>query len=183
MKTSAVSPRNRPNSPTQFVAAPDRLLDIIENLLDITRIAAGRMDLVMSVTDISDLLTVVEDEMMPQAMAKNLTLTVSADADLPFVLCDPARTMQILHNLLLNAVSYTRPDGHVSVRAMRAADPAFVEISVVDDGIGIPLDEQDQIFESFYRASNVYETETTGSGLGLNIARSLVELTWRRDSI
>ena len=110
-------------------------------------------------------------------MAKNLTMTVAADADLPFVLCDPARTMQILHNLLLNAVSYTRPGGHVSVDAKRVADPGFVEISVIDDGIGIPLDEHDQIFESFYRAnSNVYEMEATGTGLGLNITRSLVEL-------
>ena len=165
---------------TEFAGAirrsTDRLLGIIEKLLDITRIAAGRMDLMMAITDIADLLTAVKAEMVPQAMAKNLTMTVAADADLPFVLCDPARTMQILHNLLLNAVSYTRPGGHVSVDAKRAADPGFVEISVIDDGIGIPLDEHDQIFESFYRASNVYEMEATGTGLGLNITRSLVEL-------
>ena len=165
---------------TEFAAvihrSTDRLLGIIEKLLDISRIAAGRMDLVMSVTDIIDLLALVEDEIMPQARVKDLTLTVYTEADLPYVLCDADRTMQILHNLLLNAVSYTRTGGHIRVGAVLAADPAFVEISVVDDGIGIPLDEQDKIFESFYRASNAYETETSGSGLGLNIARSLVEL-------
>lgn len=154
----------------------NRLLGIIESLLDITRIAAGRMDLVMAITDMSALLAAVENETMPKVLEKNHSLKVTIDENLPFVLCDAARTMQILHNLLLNAVKYTKVGGHICLCARVAADPAFIEIAIIDDGIGIPIEDQEWIYDSFYRAGNVYEADATGSGLGLNIARSLVEL-------
>ena len=88
----------------------------------------------------------------------------------------PGTRLQILHNLILNAVKYTKPGGHIFVSASRSPDPAYIQITVKDDGIGIPVDDQEHIFESFFRAGNVYEAEAKGTGLGLSIARSLVEL-------
>ena len=165
---------------TEFVAAirrsTGRLLAIIDNLLDLTRIAAGRMDLVMSINDVAKLLAAAESELAPNVMERSLSLDLAVEEGLPLVLCDPQRIMQVLHNLILNAVKYTKAGGHVFVSATRTADPSFIQIAVKDDGIGIPFDDQDHIFESFFRAGNVYEVEAIGTGLGLNIARSLIEL-------
>ena len=91
------------------------------------------------------------------------------------VLCDGARVLQILINLLSNANKYTPEDGLIDVTITTDEAAGFAEISIIDNGIGIPQAELKDLFVTFYRASNAGESEAGGAGLGLNIARSLVE--------
>lgn len=154
----------------------ERLLHMVSNLLDLTRIEAGRLDLALQSVDVIAHVHQVLRELQPLVAEKQHELTVSFADDLPMVLCDPERNIQILHNLISNAIKYTPPGGQISVAVSPDQDAAFLRFAVTDTGIGIPKEEQVRLFEAFYRAGNVYEVSASGSGLGLGIARSLVEL-------
>jgi signal transduction histidine kinase len=153
-----------------------RLLGITSNLLDVTRIATGRLSLVMYPVDLKAAVQEVIEELRPQFELRAQTVVLKVDPDLPQALCDEQRLTQIFANLLGNANKYTPSHGEISVTITRSSEPGFLLVSVHDNGIGIPASEHDQLFDSFYRASNVTTTSTIGSGLGLHIVRSLVEL-------
>lgn len=154
----------------------ERLLHMVSNLLDLTRIEAGRLDLALQTVDVVAHVHQVLRELKPLLAEKEHELTTSFADDLPMALCDPERNIQILHNLISNAVKYTPPRGQIHVAVSPDHDAAFLRLAVTDTGIGIPKEEQPRLFEAFYRAGNVDEVNASGSGLGLGIARSLVEL-------
>jgi signal transduction histidine kinase len=154
----------------------ERLLHITSNLLDVTRIEAGRVDLVLQPTDLSTLVQSVVSEYKPQVTAKLQHLTLQYSPGLPPVLCDPTRTVRIIGNLLSNATKYTPSEGHIDVAVDRAEEDGFLQVSVTDDGVGIGPEDQDMLFRRFFRAASATETEASGAGLGLYITRSLVEL-------
>lgn len=153
-----------------------RILDIATNLLDVTRIEAGRIELVLQPVDLVALVRTVAAEFRPQLAAKAKQLTLHAAPDLPLALCDEARTMQIVNNLLSNAVKYTPRGSQITITVAPAQAPGFLQLSVADDGIGIPPADQNKLFSRFFRAGNVAAIEASGAGLGLYITRSLVEL-------
>jgi signal transduction histidine kinase len=153
-----------------------RLLHITSNLLDVTRIEAGRVDLVLQPTDLSDLVQRVTAEYEPQVTARAQHLTMHHPPELPPVLCDPTRTAQIIGNLLSNAFKYTPREGHIGVNVDRAQEDGFLQVSVTDDGVGIGPEDQDMLFRRFFRATSATETGASGAGLGLYITRWLVEL-------
>jgi signal transduction histidine kinase len=95
---------------------------------------------------------------------------------LPDALCDITRARQILNHLLNNAIKFTLAGGCIAVSLNRDAEEGYLLLTVADSGIGIPPAEQDKVFERFYRASNVAYIGAAGAGLGLHLARSLVEL-------
>ena len=154
----------------------ERLLHITSSLLDVTRIEAGRVDLVLQPIDLPALVQRVAAEYESQVMAKTQHLTLQPTGELPRALCDPTRTAEIVGNLLSNAIKYTPRGGHIRIGIDRAEEDGFLQVSVVDDGVGIGPEDQDMLFKRFFRAASATETRASGAGLGLYITRSLVEL-------
>jgi signal transduction histidine kinase len=154
----------------------ERLLKTTNNLLDVTRIEAGRVELVLQPTDLAALVETVATEYISQLEASAQRLTLHAPPDLPPALCDEARTVQIIGNLLSNASKYTPQGGLITVSLGLAAAEGFLQLSVMDDGVGIPAEDQPKLFDRFFRAKSALLTGVGGAGLGLHITRSLVEL-------
>jgi signal transduction histidine kinase len=154
----------------------ERLLKTTNNLLDVTRIEAGRVELVLQPTDLAALVETVVAEHISQLEARAQRLTLHAPRDLPPALCDEARTAQIIGNLLSNASKYTPQGGLITVSLGLAEEEGFLQLSVTDDGVGIPAEDQPKLFDRFFRAKSALLTGVGGAGLGLHITRSLVEL-------
>ncbi|OQY29127.1 MAG: hypothetical protein B6243_11470 [Anaerolineaceae bacterium 4572_5.2] len=154
----------------------NRLLDVSTNLLDANRIETGRIDLLLKPLDLAALIRGYAAEFEVQLRRNEQKLTLHTEPDLPMALCDETKTIQIINNLLSNASKYTLPEGKITVNLRQADEAGFLLLSVTDTGIGIAPKERKKLFDRFYRASNVYQTRAGGSGLGLYITRSLVEL-------
>ena len=154
----------------------ERLMEIVNNLLDVTRIEGGQLELTMAPHHIAELIESVATELMPQLTDKQHQLIIEVEKSPARILCDEVRTTQILTNLLSNAVKYTPDKGTIVVKTHELSDSGYLQLSVTDNGIGIPLKDQPKMFQSFYRAGNVFKTGASGTGLGLNITKSLVEL-------
>jgi signal transduction histidine kinase len=150
----------------------DRLLELINDLLDIARLEAGKLELKRMPLDLEGLIQEVSGALRPQIEGKGQHLHLDLAASLPVVTGDPERLTQILLNLISNALKYTPQGGSITVvtRAARAG----VCIAVQDTGIGLSSEEQQQLFTRFFRAQHPLAREAGGTGLGLAIA--LVEL-------
>lgn len=154
----------------------DRLLEIVNNLLDLTRLEASRMELVLHALDLGDLARAVAREFRPLLEAKQQSLAVAVASDLPAALCDEARVFQILSNLLSNASKYTPAGGKIELSVGLADTADELLVVVRDTGVGIPADQQDQLGALFFRARTANQMDARGVGLGLYITRSLVQL-------
>jgi signal transduction histidine kinase len=141
---------------------------LIEDLRTLTLAEAGSLVLHREPTDLGALLTDVAASYRGQADQSAIALTVTAADDLPTLDIDPARIREVVSNLLTNALRHTPRDGTVKLSAQLAEGQ--VTVAVHDTGSGIPLDQLDRIFDRFYRSP-----DSPGSGLGLPIAKSLVE--------
>ncbi len=151
------------------------LLEIINDLLDLAKIEAGRVALHIEEFDLAQLAGTLIDFMRPQADKNKLELILEAETPLPAMQSDPGRVRQVLFNLLSNAVKFTPEGGRVELRLHRA-DDAHVRIEVVDTGPGISPENQKLIFEKFRQVDQSATREHHGTGLGLAIARELAEL-------
>jgi signal transduction histidine kinase len=148
------------------------LLELINDILDLSRIEAGRLDLRL---DVFDMLEAVEEVMAtihPQALAKSLELDAAVPAQIA-LRADRVRFKEVLYNLLSNAVKFTHEGGRIKVEA--AIEGGVAEISVSDTGVGIPAAEQGPVFDKFYQAGWTTRGLKEGTGLGLAIAKELVE--------
>lgn len=155
------------------------LLDMINELLDMAKIEAGRMEANLEPTSISDLLEGLSGIMRPQAKTKNVTISLDIEGELPTVQTDPGKLQQILYNFLSNAIKFTPESSTVTISSKvinaRSQHP-FVQICVQDCGPGIPEDMMDMVFEKFRQVDATYTKEHAGTGLGLAICRELAEL-------
>jgi PAS domain S-box-containing protein len=152
------------------------LLGLINEVLDLAKIGAGRMELVLVELDLQPIIERAVQQIMPMAAAKGLTLSVSAFPDSDGrarVTSDETRLTQIVINLLSNAVKFTRT-GEVTVRYGTTGDA--VEMRVRDTGPGIPAEQRERIFEEFYQVDSSLSRASGGTGLGLAIARRLTHL-------
>ncbi|MFQ5858489.1 MAG: ATP-binding protein [Anaerolineae bacterium] len=154
----------------------DRLLTITNNLLDVTRIETGRVELAMEPTDLTTLVEMVATEFGPQLEAKAQRLTLRASTGLPPALCDRMRAEQIVRNLLSNASKFSPHGALIIVSLSRADTQGFLQVSVKDNGVGISAEDQAKLFNCFFRAESGRFTDDNGVGLGLYISRSLIEL-------
>jgi signal transduction histidine kinase len=157
----------------QIAEGADRLLGLIDDLLDLSRIEAGRLELGMEAVDLAGIVGEVLDQLAPLAGRKGLALQEDPSADLPPVVADPMRLRQILLNLVGNAVKFTEAG---AVRVGTRTVPGAVEVEVVDTGIGIAPEALPRIFEEFGQADAGTTRRYGGSGLGLTIARRLAEM-------
>jgi len=151
-----------------------RLNDLINDLLDVSRLEAGRIELTPRSLDLRHVVEQVGTVVTAAAQARRITVRTLLPADLPAVQADPSRLQQILVNLVGNAVKFSTPGGEVRILAGRQRDQAWV--AVEDDGVGIARDELTRIWDPFYQVEAPMRRRHGGSGLGLAIVRRLVEL-------
>jgi signal transduction histidine kinase len=152
-----------------------RLLDLVNNILDVSRIEDGRLTLVRRGVEVLPAVTQALDVVRPMAERKHIAIDVDISPAVPDVWGDPKRVHQILVNLLGNAVKYTPDTGNISVTARPNEVSEMVEISVSDTGIGVPAELVPHIFDRFSRVERPEIQHTVGTGLGLSIAKGLVE--------
>ena len=164
-----------------ILSAGRHLLGLINDILDLSKIEAGRMTLELEPFDFAAALRDVLQTVATLARQKSLTLGDDVPPDLPAITADQAKLKQILYNLLSNAIKFT-PDGGsvhviVGIEARRdAGGAALLRVAVVDTGIGIKAEDQERIFQSFEQVDSTYAREQQGTGLGLALTRKLVDL-------
>ena len=151
-----------------------RLSRLVDQLLTVSQMEAGSMTINRHELDILPILEQVVEQTRGQAEQKQMRLTPQFAAKLPTVFGDRDKLQAALVNLVGNAIKYTPENGEVSVRC--ASDDGLVRIVVEDTGPGIAVDEQEKIFEKFYRAADVTDSEHRGNGLGLAFAREIARL-------
>jgi PAS domain S-box-containing protein len=150
------------------------LLQLINDILDITKAEAGHIELDEDVVDLAAVIGAALRLMGPKVSEGVITLETAIDPELPFVRGDPKRLRQVLLNMMSNAMKFTAPGGRVRLEARRRPDG--VEVAVEDTGIGIEPADLDRVFEPFYQTERGRDRNVEGTGLGLPISRRLIEM-------
>ncbi|MDQ1534294.1 MAG: hypothetical protein QOF28_2055 [Actinomycetota bacterium] len=150
-----------------------RLLTMIDNLLTIGSIDSGAFDLELTSVEVAPLLRAAVRALLPTARERGVELQVDIATNPGLVLADAAQLDRAVLNVLSNAVKFTGEGGRVTLGAIRSETD--VVISVSDTGVGIPRDEQADLFTPFFRSSTAIESETQGTGLGLVIVKNIIE--------
>jgi signal transduction histidine kinase len=151
-----------------------RLLLLVEDLLLLSQIEARQMSMAPVETDLRDTARAAREALAPQLATRFLDVVVRLPDEPVVHEADPDQVERLLLNLLGNAVKFTPDGGRVELVVTDRADS--VEIVVLDTGMGIPTDEQDQLFNRFFRSSTAMAQAIQGTGLGLTIVRSIVDL-------
>jgi signal transduction histidine kinase len=151
----------------------DRLSGMVDELLDVSRIEAGKVQMHLQAVSVRRVVREVVTMLQKGFDDRSLSLRLDIPDDLPDVLSDPGRLTQIVTNLLSNALKYTF-EGHVDVIARVVGD--HVQVDVADTGIGMTEEDQTRLFTRFFRASTAREKDVPGTGLGLSITHSLIEM-------
>jgi PAS domain S-box-containing protein len=153
-----------------------RLEMLVDELLDISRIEAGKVVLRFQALSVEQLLDELHDYVEHRSTTENKQMSFQADiaAEIPDIWGDPERVRQILTNLVDNSFDYSPEGGKIRVDAQRVGDQ--IEIAVIDNGMGIAVSEQERIFERFYRGEQALIMGVAGAGLGLSIALTMVEM-------
>ncbi len=160
------------------------LLELLNEILDLSKVEAGQMELDYSTFDVRDLLEHSSSMLRERAIAHRLTLTVDIAPEVDLIEADELRFRQVVLNLLSNAVKFTPDGGSVRVHAYR--EGGDIAVTVTDSGVGVPEADQERIFESFQQGGRGAAREE-GTGLGLTLSRRIVELLggrmWLRSEV
>jgi signal transduction histidine kinase len=149
-----------------------RLLALVGDLLFLAQVEAGKLSLEVGAVDLSSIAADTVETARPLAEEKGVTLTL-ASGPLPLLAGDRGRLGQLLDNLVSNGIKFTPSGGRVDVRVRGEQGTAVVEVR--DTGMGIPADEQQHLFERFFRTSRATEQAIPGTGLGLAISKAIVQ--------
>jgi len=170
-KDARWDPQTQEESLEVILEEADRLHNLIDNLLDASRLEAGKLPLEKEPVALDALAERVVERFRTQTDRHDIK--TDFPSDYPVIEADPARLQQVLNNLLSNAIKYSPEGGLIEVTGRTAQDEVIV--TVTDQGVGIPFEEQPHIFESFFRGSREYQQQTSGAGLGLYLAKAIVE--------
>ncbi len=151
----------------------DRLIGMVNDLLELSRIERGKLQIVNQDVDLADLTRGVVSEITPLLKEKEQTLGIEVADSLPHIWADPHLLREVILNLASNAMKYT-PRGGTIMIYMRCSD-SRMHWEIRDTGIGIPETDMEKLFEKFYRAGNALAVETEGTGLGLYLVRLIIE--------
>jgi histidine kinase len=157
----------------QVYQEAERLSRLVDDLQELSRVEAGAIELHFRPLRLEQAVATVRKRLGPQIEAQGLTLHLYLPDSLPAVLADEDRLIQILTNLVGNAIKFTPRGGEINIRAEQRGNEVYV--TVEDNGIGIPPEHLGRIFDRFYRVDRSRSRETGGSGIGLTIVRHLVE--------
>jgi PAS domain S-box-containing protein len=151
-----------------------RMIDLVNTLLDVSRIEIGTFIVESKLTDIVNLTKSVIDEHTLQITEKKIKFSSSFESNIPLMQSDPKLLRMVIQNILSNAVKYTPDNGKIEI-SVSLKNKTNILLKISDTGYGIPKDQQDKIFTKLFRADNVIGKDTEGTGLGLYIAKSIVE--------
>lgn len=168
----------------------ERMISIINDVMELTKIETGSIDLEIRPLHLAEALSGVVTELQRLADEREHTLTISIPPGLPLVKADANRLHQILYHMISNGIKYTPKGGQVSIEAHEAvldnlpervrdrvsAERRYTQINIRDTGVGIAPHEQERVFDRFYRTENPMKVEAGGTGLGLSLTKPLVEL-------
>ena len=150
-----------------------RMLKLINDLLDVTKIEMGNLPMELKPIDIKSIAQEVIAELIPIAKAKNIAINLKIQDALAPALSDPEKCKIVFTNLIDNSIKYSKGKGIVDVSAQQIGD--FIQVSVSDQGVGIPRAQHKDIFQKFFRSDNAMKHETVGTGLGLFIVKAIIE--------
>jgi two-component system phosphate regulon sensor histidine kinase PhoR len=160
---------------TNSLAASQSLLQRIEDLLNIAKMEDGQFGYKFEDADISDFIAKVLADILPAAQKAGVKVYFDRPQEsLPHVFIDPRRLSLVVTNLLENSIRYNVENGEVTVSVDKMQDKPYIVVKVKDTGIGIPPEAMEKLFNKFYRADNALKRQTEGSGLGLYIAKGIV---------
>lgn len=158
----------------QIYRSTERAISLVNDLLDVSRIQEGAIHLELRPTRVEDVVEETVDSFETLIKAGNINVNFQViNGPVPKVETDEEKLKRIMMNLLSNAIKYTPAGGKISVAVERFAD--HLKISVTDSGVGIAREDQEKIFSRFFRSPKILKLAPDGTGLGLFIARSLVE--------
>jgi signal transduction histidine kinase len=151
----------------------ERMIQLVNDILNVDKIEAGEMQFKFVPIDLQDVIIDVVSELTHVARENDMTLSFERVQGIPSIQGDLEKLRVVFQNLIDNAIKYSKKGGKIIIGVEE--DGNDVVVRVVDAGIGIPEDERDKIFSKFFRSSNAREVKTEGSGLGLYIARVIIE--------
>jgi PAS domain S-box-containing protein len=154
----------------------ERLVVLVNDLLEVSRLEAGKINLSLEPVDLRAMAGDVVHELQQRSTREQRPMQVVLESlpELPRVFADPERVRQIIDNLVDNAYHYTPGGGRITVRLSQVKRE--VQVDVIDNGVGIPLGDQELVFDRFYRGEDPLVLETPGTGLGLAVVKTLVEM-------
>lgn len=155
--------------------ANERMISLINDLLNVTRIEEGRYIYRIKPMDIKKIIETRIEAVTDMARTKNIKIEFEPSKDIPMAVADEEKISICIQNLIENAVKYDKPKGNISISLNYNKDKKQILFSIKDNGIGIPKEEQKRVFSKFFRSANAMREETEGSGLGLYIAKNIIE--------
>ncbi|MDR7665884.1 CHASE4 domain-containing protein [Methanosarcina sp. Z-7115] len=150
------------------------LLNLINNILDLSKVEAGKLELDYKEFELASKLNMIKNLLSPIADRKSIQIEIDMDSNLTSVCADEARFVQVMHNLVDNAIKFSYENGLVKIGARKKGD--MVEIMVKDTGIGIKVEDQDKLFKPFSQVDSFFSKQFQGTGLGLSLVKQIVNL-------
>lgn len=164
----------------QFLSIADRNIKrlgrLINDLLDLTKLEAGKLELKPQPQSIEKIINECVEGLVTWAKTKSINIEKKIQEGLPEVNVDADRIIQVLTNLIGNAIKFTPNNGNITVEAVLHKDKEAIEVSVKDTGIGIDKENLTKVFDKFYQVGERTHTDISGTGIGLSIAKEIVEL-------
>jgi signal transduction histidine kinase len=157
------------------LAQSQKLLKIVNDLLDVSKIEEGKFGYQLGNVDLAELTAGILTSIEPIAKQYKIKIYFDRPTEAIMVKVDSQKLSMVLNNLLDNALRYNVENGEVTVKIEKIPNKPFVQISVEDTGVGIPADEINKLFSKFYRGSNIKGVSAMGSGLGLYIAKNIIQ--------
>lgn len=158
---------------TDILGSGRHLLNLINEILDLSKIEAGKMELRLEKFDIGQLIESLRSATVAGLVRKKQSLEIDAEEAIPPVSADKSKIRQVLINLLSNAARFTPEGGKLRVEVVR--DSTWCQVNVIDSGIGIGQEDQKKLFEPFYQVESNESAEKSGTGLGLAISKQIIE--------
>ena len=149
------------------------MMKLIIDLLDVTKTEMGNLPMELRPIEIKKIAEEAIVDVAPLAKAKNIVLNLKIEDALPLILSDQEKCRMVFTNLIENSIKYSKGRGTVDISARQKGD--YIEVSVADDGVGIPRAQQKNIFQKFFRSDNAMKHETVGTGLGLFIVKAIID--------